>query len=236
MSLVIPDIPPKLKKMFSTGLLKQILALRGLDANELSLFEWFEREQEILIEKMLQQANAEIQKQIDARCEDINDSGMVAVAYFVKRSRYSHVIFITSLLETYLDEACQDLTRALGEQNILFQLEELSGDKWSKRKKYLERYGNFQISEDIWSHLSALTSIRNFLVHENGNCAGLGEKQRQKLCRIPGINFDGCEIVIEPALVSSALFSLRELVEAVDTELKGVLGRAIQFQRSPENR
>ena len=230
MSLEIPDIPPELNKVFRTGLLKQILALRGLDANELSLFEWFEREQEALIEKMLQEEKEEIQKQYDSGREDVNDSGMVAVEYFVKRSRYSHVIFIASLLETYLDESCQDLTRALGEQNIPFRLEELTGEKWAKRKKYLERYGQFQIPEEIWSPVSAISLIRNLLIHENGNCAGLREKQKREFRQIPGISVESYEMVIEPLVVKDALKALRNLVEFLDAKLKGVIESAIKFQ------
>lgn len=206
--------------MFRTHYLRQLIALRGLDVDEISLFEWFEREHEALIGRMLQSEKDGIQKQVDAGVEDINDSGMVAVEYFVKRSRYSHVIFLASLLETYLDDACQTLTNSLGEHNVTFRLEELAGDKWSKRKKFLERYGKFQIPEAIWSPVSAITSIRNILVHDNGNCAQVSEKAKQGYRGIPGINVDHYEMAIEPSFISGALSSLRKLVDFVDASLK----------------
>ncbi len=81
------NIPLHLQGEFRNHFLKYLIELRGLDANELSLFEWFEREHKQLIEKMLQGGREDIQKQVDAGVEDVNDSGMVAVNYFVRRSR-----------------------------------------------------------------------------------------------------------------------------------------------------
>lgn len=235
MSLDAPNIPLALKRQFRASLLTQLLAVRGLDRNELSLFEWFEREHEALIGKMLQAEKGEVQRQIDAQIEDVNDSGIVAVEYFVKRSRYSHVIFLASLLETYLDEACRDLANAIGDQNVPFRLEELSGEKWSKRRKFLERYGHFQIPQKIWSPVSVISLIRNILVHENGNCTQVGEKVRQECSGIPGINLDGFEVTIDPSFISFSLSSLRDLVEFLDARLKGAIERGIQLQSVAES-
>ena len=86
-----------------------------------------------------------IEAQVRIGEEEINDSGMVAIEYCLKRSRYSHVIYLVSLFESFLDNSCIKLSQIIGKNNLQFNVTELKGDQWSVKKKYLERYGKFQI-------------------------------------------------------------------------------------------
>lgn len=144
-SRVLPLEPPEhLKKAFRAGMLAQ-LGSDTLDIFELELFDWYTRETEAVLGAMSAGEHAYIQEQINAGTLDINDSGAVAVDYYAKRLRYSHVIYLTSLLETCLERACATLTTALGKDAVPFGPDELMGDQWSTKLKFLERYGHFEI-------------------------------------------------------------------------------------------
>lgn len=84
------------------------------------LFEWYTKETTKLINEMMSTEHAYIQQQIDADVEDINDSGVLPVDYYLKRVRYADVIYMASLLERYLDKACDRLINAIGKHNVLF--------------------------------------------------------------------------------------------------------------------
>jgi len=135
----LPLEPPEhLKKSLRTLMLAQ-LGSDTLDIFELELFDWYVKETESVLRQMLAGEHAYIQEQIAAGTPDVNDSGMVAVDYYGKRLRYSHIIYLTSLLETCLERACTTLTTAIGKDAVPFSLEDLGGDQWSKRRKFLER-------------------------------------------------------------------------------------------------
>ena len=167
MTNTVGELPAALQRKLKRSLLADLKGEQGLDIYELSLFEWYARENAKVIEQMLSVERAYIQGQMNAGSENVNDSGMVAVEYYIKRARYADLIYMASLLEIYLDRACEKLALVLGDQNVVFRPEELVGDKWTKRKKFLERYGKFSFPETVWSDLRALILVRNNLVHEN---------------------------------------------------------------------
>ena len=70
---------------------------------------------------MLTEERAYVKEQVDAGLDlgDVNDSGMVAVEYYIKRARYADVIYLTSLLELYLSRASKKLEMVLGSQNVV---------------------------------------------------------------------------------------------------------------------
>lgn len=224
------DIPDEFKNRFRKHLLEQLKHDDGWGIFELSLFEWYARESEKLISEMLAAEHAVIQEQLDSGLDDINDSGIVAVEYYTKRARYSHVIYLTSLMETYLTKACDKLTTAVGEQNIVFGLYEVAGDKWTKRRKFLERYGRFEIPENLWSPVSILTCLRNNLVHDNGDTGALGNEEKKRCREIPGVRLDGLEVEIEYQYIELALSSLRELTEFVKHQIDRIIDRAMRPQ------
>jgi hypothetical protein len=171
---------------------------------------------------------ANIREQIDAGAEDINDSGMVAMEYYLKRVRYSHVIYMTSLLETFLERPCESLTTVVGTQNLLFTTAELKGDQWSVKRKFLERYGKFQVPDTLWSEIQSLISLRNNLVHDNGSMSDLKPNAKNMLAKRPGVKLSGHEIVIEAEHVRSVFEAMKSLVRFVEARLSEAVDRAIR--------
>src|SRR4030095_1456343 len=148
-----------------------------------------------------------------------------AVEYYPKRLRSAAVFYLPSLLETCLERACSNLTVAVGKETMPFSLAELTGDQWSKKRKFLERYGHFELPKDLWSELQVLI-LRNYLVHENGNTANVSGEQRNALSKRPGVDIAGYEFKIEEAYVRHASQALRSFVQAVEERVRDVIRRA----------
>jgi hypothetical protein len=201
----------------------------ALDAYELALFDWYVAETEELLSEMLSGERAYIQNQIEVEAGDVNDSALVAVDYYLKRVRYSHVIYMTSLVETFLERACGRLTKIIGAQSLpFFTTTELKGDQWSVRRKFLERYGNFTVPDEVWSDIDALTCLRNNLVHDNGYTGDFTPDRRTMLARRSGIDLSGHEVVIEAEYIRSALKAVNSLVQFIEGQLGEILNRAIR--------
>ncbi|MES1202934.1 MAG: hypothetical protein ABUS57_15970 [Pseudomonadota bacterium] len=223
----IDGVPISLRRL----LLSQMKGEAVLDREELALFDWYARESSKLIEKMLEEERAYIQEQVDSGVDrsDANDSGLFAVEYYTKRARYADIIYMASLLETYLARACDQLTVALGNNNIIFRPDELSGDKWSKRRKFLERYGAFTFPEDVWSMLETLVRVRNILVHENGSSASISNSDRKEIQCRRGIAIGTHELEIEDKYVEDCLSAFRDL----DIYIRQQITRAIDRSLCP---
>ena len=219
-------VPPELQAMFRSRFLETLQHDPGLDHDEFPLFKWFAKETDALIDSMLAVETAGIKEQVDAGIEDFNDSGFVAVEYFARRTRYSHVIFLTSVFESYLDRACTTLRHVVGKHNMPFTLEELSGDKWTKRRRFLERYGHFQINDSEWETAEILSTVRNILVHDNGSTSSISEKIMARLRSLDGLRLDSHEIVVESVYVRGAASGLRKLIDSIQSEIKKVASLA----------
>jgi hypothetical protein len=223
------QLPEHLKERVRALLLAQ-MGNDTLDVFEIELFEWYVRNTEAVLTEMLSGEHEYIQEQVAAQVEDINDSGILAVEYYTKRLRYSHVIYLTSLLETCLERACSKLTSAVGSENIPFSVNELTGDQWSKRRKFLERYGHFELPKDIWSEVKVLISVRNDLVHQNGSTSNLTEEQRNALKKQPGIDVTGYEFKIDEAYVAHAFRAVKLFVGAVEEQVGQAIRRSQNAQ------
>ncbi len=221
------QIPDAIKKSLRAMLLSQMQSTQALDIYELDLFDWYVKETETLLDDMLSSERAFIQEQVQAGAEDINDSGMVSVDYYLKRVRYSHVIYMASLLETFLERSCDALTTVIGDQNLPFTAAELKGDKWSVKRKFLERYGKFVIPDNLWSEIQALITLRNNLVHDNGSTCDMKNGERKILAKCSGINLDGYEVAIEGDYISSAFEAIKSVVQFVEGQIGAVVDRAI---------
>lgn len=216
--------PEHLKKSLRALMLAQ-LGSDTLDVFELELFEWYVRETEGVLDQMLAGEHAYIQEQIAAGTPALNDSGMAAVDYYGKRLRYSHIIYLTSLLETCLERACATLTNAIGKDAIPFTLAEIEGDQWTRRRKFLERYGCFEIPRDRGDEVRVLIAVRNYLVHENGSTTNLKDKHREAFKNQPGIDVDGYEFKIDATYVKYGYEAVRAYVKAVEEKLREVIRR-----------
>ncbi len=219
------ELPEHLKKSLRALMLAQ-MGNDTLDVYEIELFDWYVKETEAVLIQMLSSEHAYIQEQIAAGVPDINDSGIVAVEYYAKRMRYSHIIYLTSLLETCLERACSKLTIAVSKETMPFGLAELTGDQWSKKRKFLERYGHFELPKDLWSEVQVLISVRNYLVHENGSTANVPDDQRNALKKRPGLDIDSYEFKIEEAYVRHAYQAVKSFVQAVEERVGEVIRRA----------
>lgn len=225
-SRVLPLEPPEhLKKALRAGLLAQ-LGSDTLGVFELELFDWYVKETEAVLGQMSASEHAYIKEQIKAGRSDLNDSGIVAVEYYAKRLRYSHIIYLTSLLQTCLEQACSTLTTAVEKESLLVGLGDLKGDQWSKRCEFLERNGRFELPGDRWTEIEVLIWVRNNLVHENGSTTDLNDEHRAAFEKRPGLNVDGYELKIDEAFVRHAYEAVKAYVQAVEEKLREVIQRA----------
>jgi len=219
------QLPDHLKQPLRALLLAQ-MGSDTLDVFELELFDWYVRETEIVLSNMLSSERAYIDEQVASGVPDLNDSGIIAVEYYTKRIRYSHVIYLTSLLETCLERACSHLIIAVGKDNIPFGLNELVGNQWSKKRKFLERYGHFELPKELWSELQVLTAVRNYLVHENGSTSNLSDGDRNAIKKRIGLDIEGYEFKIEETYVRDAYQAVKSFVQVVERRVAEVIERA----------
>ncbi|MEI9994570.1 MAG: hypothetical protein WDM91_08250 [Rhizomicrobium sp.] len=222
------DLPPHLAHKWRQELLEQMRGEEILDADELSLFEWYVHENGKVIERMLAEERAFVNEQIDAGQTDASadNAGWLVAEYHIKRIRYADVIYMASLLEMYLAKACKKVTTILGEHNVVFRSDELAGDKWTKRKKFLERYGRFEFPPDNWSELQVLVRVRNILVHENGSSESITASDKNQLVA-RGITVDRHELVIEDAFITHCFLAFRLLVAFVGQQVDQMAARAL---------
>jgi hypothetical protein len=227
------DFPALLHRRFSNDLLLHLKSANGLPYEELSLFEWYVRETEQRYSEMLIVERDYIQEQVDAEVEDINDSGMLPVQYFIKRSRNSSVLHLAALIEGYFSNVCWRLSEVLGDR-ILFTLSDLGGKFWVKERKFIERYGNFKIHDELWEKVKIVSDLRNTLIHDRGELLALTHKEREKNINkyknIPGINAEDYELLVGPEFLDFALCSFRELIELVDNNVGVLIERTVRFR------
>ncbi|MEA3642898.1 MAG: hypothetical protein VBE63_23580 [Lamprobacter sp.] len=222
-------IPNHLKRAMREHFLSELKGRHSLETYELDLFWWFRRETEETWLQMDVEEQKYIQEQIAAGAEEINDSGIVTVDYYRKRMRFSHIIFLTSLLESGMKRECNRLTIALHEK-ILFKASDLKGDPWSARKVFLERYGSFQTPNDLWDPIKKLLAVRNALVHHNGEVSMLTKDQAAALGKIPGIDVKRSEIDIDVSYVDQASESVRKIMKFLHDKTNSVVDRAVKPQ------
>lgn len=224
----IESIPPKLNSAQRTARLEQLKGYSSLEIDELRLFEWYFNETESITQTMFAAEKELLSEQMLSE-NDLNDSGIIAIDYFLRRERYSHIIYLASLLESIMKRECKRLTDVIGSHNTPFKVEDLKGDSWSVRRKILERYGRFVISKELWQPILQLLNIRNLLVHEYGEIEPWSSQKRAELSKIDGVNvINDSEIIIEASYIKSALAALRELTDYLHNQVQDVIDRAIR--------
>lgn len=222
-------IPDYLKNSMRKHFLSGLKGHRSLEIYELDLFRWFTNETEETWAQMEAAEKKYIREQVAAGAEDINDSGVLAVDYYRKRTRYSHVIFLASLLESAMKRECDRLSNALGDK-ILFKPSELKGDPWSARKTFLERHGSFQTPDDLWSAIKDLLAVRNALVHHNGELLLLTQQQIAVLGKIAGIDTAHSQIGIGENYLDEAADLAGKLMEFLHEKTNSIIDRAVKPQ------
>lgn len=227
------NVPEQFRQKFSNDFLLKLKTMNGLPYEELSLFAWYIHETEQQYAEMLKVEDAFIQDQMNAGVENINDSGMLPVQYFIRRARNSSVLQLAALIEGYVSNVCWRLSTALGDR-IIFALNELSGQDWAKERKFIERYGSFSIPDELWGKVKIISTVRNALIHDNGELSALTDKEREKNVNLyrdaPGINAEGYELLVGREFLEFALKSFQELIDFVDEKLGHVIDRAVMFR------
>jgi len=207
-------------KTYLRALMLNEMGTDTLDLYEIELFVWYAKETEAVLQKMLSSELAYIREQSAQGNSEINDSGIVAVDYFARRIRYSHVIYLVSMLESCLERACSTLMTMTSQETKPFGPTELKGDHWTRRRRFLERYGSLKIPNDLWTAPEMLISVRNCLVHENGSTANLSDDKRKRIGEFPGLDISGPELKIEQSYVQHALQALRALVKHIEDGIR----------------
>lgn len=158
-----------IKRMWARICLEQSKGDDLLDYEELNLFEWYTRESASTLERMRGDVEAYISEQRRAILDDLelDDSGRIAMDYYLSRARYADIVYLTSLLENYLSKASEKLEWVIGDNNVNFRPRELRGNKWERHKTFLERHGVSEFPKEPWGKLEKLINIRNDVVHNN---------------------------------------------------------------------
>ena len=223
--LIYDHLQMIMRKHFLSDLKRQ----HSLPTDELNLFDWFRAETEETWTRMRAEEQRRIQEQIDAGVEEVDDSGVIAVDYYCKRMRYSHVIFLASLLEGAMKFECDRLDIALGDI-VLFKPSDLKGDPWSARKVFLEGHGSFRIPDDLWGSIKDLLAVRNALVHHNGEISLLTQEQVAVLGKIAGVDSKQTEVGLTVSYLNHASQSVRDLMKFVHEKTNSVIDRALRPQ------
>ena len=223
-------VPDAIKKLLRSEYLRKIGNTSLIDHYEIELFNWYYHESENQLRKMISSEHEYIKEQVKIGEEEINDSGMIAVEYNLKRSRFAHTIYLVSLVESLLGNSCTILSQIIGANNLPFKVAELKGDQWSVKKKYLERYGDFSITSGLWSEIMVLIKIRNNIVHDNGQVSELNQQEISMFKKHEGISLDAAEVVIEPKFIESSINNIRKLADSIESNLKTLSERAIKPQ------
>lgn len=204
---------------------KQLHSLQSVGEHELQLFAWYLEESEAVLRRMQAEEVEYIRRQVAAGLEDVNDSGLLATGYQLRRIRYSHIIYLASMLESVLKRECDRLALALGPQGAPISAAEIRGDQWSSKKTFLERFGHFEISDTIWSPTKHLTRVRNILVHDNG---AVSSTELGRLRGIAGITVVSGEVEVDVSFVTDSFNSVRNLADFLNKHVAEVIARRLR--------
>ncbi|MFI5366940.1 MAG: hypothetical protein ACHQ4J_15100 [Candidatus Binatia bacterium] len=222
------NLPPEIKSLLKRECLEGLRDGSTLNTYELELFAWYLHETDSLTQRMQQEELHYVREQSDAGDPEPNDSGLVAAAYYSRRARYSHVIYLASLLEASMKRECQRLIAAIGEHNVPFRAADLRGDPWTRKRKFLEGYGDFKIPSSTWTPVQKLLNVRNVLVHDNGSTESMKEDQISALAKIPGITIFAGEVEVGPEYLLGAFQAVKGLVSFLHEKVSVVIDQEIK--------
>lgn len=195
---------------------------------ELELFAFYVKDSEKDLERMLLEEHNCVDEQVVAGNQEPNDSGIVAVEYFFKRVRYSHIIYLVSLLDTYLQDACRRVALSVGKEKDKKFRNTQRGAKWPDKKEFLATYGRVAIDEDIWKPIHTLIVLRNCFVHNNGSIPKEDKNTMIELSDKPGITVVGGEVAVEAIYIHKAFQALESLMSAIEAGVKDEVERNIK--------
>lgn len=102
-------------------------------------------------------------------------------------------------------------------------MNEIRGDQWETKRKFLERYGKFSVPKDIWLEIHVLTLIRNNLVHDNGDTNALSKKLKDSISNKVGLSIEGSDIVIEKEYIDNVFNAMKSLFKYIEGQIEGII-------------
>ena len=190
--------------------IESLLQKPVLDYYDLELFKWFVGISNASIEEMNSEAAAETRRQVEAGDDCVGDA-FIPADYFLRSLRYAQVVQLVSLVEHFLRLACERLT-LIDKNRIIFKVEDLAGNKIQKQRKFLERFGGFQIDDERWKIVDDLIRVRNVIVHDFG--------RPNNWAVINNIRLENGELIIEDAFIANAISSLDRLFTDIESGIK----------------
>ncbi len=141
---------------------------------------------------------------------------------FLQNFRYSIVVAIYSMLETTLSSLCHYLHRS---KKLLLKLDELKGDGIERSKLYLQKICLIHFPEDSheWKEIQKFNSIRNCIVHTEGNVEEVKNPQKLKniIKNTRGISLDRSIerfIRIKSSYILSIIACIEKFIEDIHEE------------------
>ena len=191
---------------------------------EIGLFEYYLDDGEKRIANMIEAENDAIDE-YSRRDVEYNDTSMTAVQYFEKRIRYSHIIYLNTLLEKCLKEGCARIKDTVGLQEIPFNWTELKGNSWEQCTKCLKVYAKVEIEDSQKEKIRTLSDIRNNIVHDGGS---VDESFANRISGVAGLRIRSAEIHIDGQYVRDMLEIVKSIAEKIDHEITKIEDRILK--------
>jgi hypothetical protein len=191
---------------------------------EIDLFEYYFEENEKRIAKLIDEENQQIQECNRLKAE-YSDSGIIAVQYFEKRIRYSHIVYLTTLLEKCLKEACGRIKDTIGSQEVPFNWTELKGSTWEQCTKFLKEYAKVEVETKKQKKIRILHEIRNKIVHDGGE---VDQNFCTKIAEVAGVDCRSSEIHVDGQYVRDMFEIVKSIAEKIDHSIGVIENRILK--------
>jgi len=204
--------------------LRRLSASSLLNSDELALLECYIEKNEQWVDHAKAEEQAHIQSQYCSP-DGVNEYGMIAIRHFERRLRYSHVIYLTSVLDSLLEKACEHLVKIRGNQNLPFKAEDLKGERHEAQMRFLTACGCIDLPGDLVKFIEKLYALRRVIVVANGNPARLEKLMGSKWSPIPidGIHIHGEDIEIGGKYIQAAIAAIREAAEHIEKGMRSLV-------------
>lgn len=191
---------------------------------EIGLFDWHLKDCEENYCKMLREEGELIAEATEKNLH-YNDSGLIAVEYYAKRTRYSHIVHLVTLLEVYLGKACSTIVDDLGSQDIPFSPDDLKGPKWISRLKFLKAYAKIEVPSDKQKSIDILHDIRNCIAHDGG-CPN--SKLTERMDKVEGLKVQDGELFVTKAYLESIFEDVKGIAYEVASKIDNLRSKGIR--------
>lgn len=136
--------------------------------------------------------------------------------------RNSMVVSLATLLETFLDRLCSQVSLIT---KSALNVSDLRGGILERTRKYLTAIGNFKgPNSAAWIEIGQFFRIRHVIVHVGGFTPGSNHKQAiEQFCKNrTDIRLEHGSIEIEPAFVEFLIDHLKEFIQQLESEFKAL--------------